>query len=143
MSRPRPIDQTHDAKLRSWVPGANGHPEFPIQNLPFGRFLRTADPAAPADLGVAIGDQVLSVTAAADAGVLPGLASDAVDIWDAEGSGAFLQIGPEAWTRATRGLPRRAIAVPACDRAPLPKRSTYFSSTSPWRPGRSSYTSSR
>jgi fumarylacetoacetase len=104
MSRPRPIDQTHDQKLRSWVPGANGHPDFPIQNLPIGRYLRNSEPDAPADLGVAIGDQVLSLTAAADAGVLPGLASDAVDIWDAEGSGAFLGIGPEAWTALRHGL---------------------------------------
>ena len=94
----RPIDQTHDAALRSWVPSANGHADFPIQNLPLGRYLRKGDPDAPPDLGVAIGDQILSLTAAADAGVLPGIASDAVDIWDAEGSSALLQIGPEAWT---------------------------------------------
>ena len=31
-------DATHDPALRSWVPGADGHPDFPIQNLPFGRF---------------------------------------------------------------------------------------------------------
>ena len=100
----RPIDQTHDAKLRSWVASANGHAEFPIQNLPLGRFLRSADPDAPPDLGVAIGDQILSLTGAADAGVLPGIASDAVDIWDAEGSAAFLQIGPEAWTALRQGV---------------------------------------
>ena len=100
----RPIDQTHDAKLRSWVAAANGHAEFPIQNLPLGRFMRSADPDAPPDLGVAIGDQILSLTAAADAGVLPGIASDAVDIWDAEGSAAFLQIGPEAWTALRQGV---------------------------------------
>ncbi|MEU6559316.1 fumarylacetoacetase [Nocardia nova] len=29
------LDHTHDPTVRSWVPGADGHPEFPIQNLPF------------------------------------------------------------------------------------------------------------
>jgi fumarylacetoacetase len=32
------IDFTHDAALCSWVPGADGHPDFPIQNLPLGIF---------------------------------------------------------------------------------------------------------
>ncbi len=30
------IDATHDVNRRSWVESANGHPDFPIQNLPFG-----------------------------------------------------------------------------------------------------------
>ena len=99
----RPIDETHDARLRSWVTSANGHADFPIQNLPIGRFLRVNDPEAPPDIGIAIGDQVLSLTAAADAGVLPGVAADAVDIWDAEGTSAFLQLGREAWTSIRQG----------------------------------------
>ena len=32
------IDHTHDPSLQSWVASANGHPDFPIQNLPFGVF---------------------------------------------------------------------------------------------------------
>ncbi len=51
------IDETHDPALRSWVATANGHPDFPIQNLPFGVF-RDAAGVRP---GVAIGDQVLDV----------------------------------------------------------------------------------
>ena len=31
------IDHTHDPDLNSWVPEANDHPDFPIQNLPFAR----------------------------------------------------------------------------------------------------------
>ncbi len=55
-------DQTHDPALRSWVESAN-QPDcgFPIQNLPYGTFRRRdGTPAA----GVAIGDQVLDITAA-------------------------------------------------------------------------------
>ena len=39
-------DSTHDADLKSWVVSANGHPDFPIQNLPFGIF--SPPPVSPA-----------------------------------------------------------------------------------------------
>jgi hypothetical protein len=32
------IDETHSAARRSWVVSANGHSDFPIQNLPLGVF---------------------------------------------------------------------------------------------------------
>ena len=54
------IDATHDADRRSWVESANAADcEFPIQNLPFGRFRSAA--AAGWRIGVAIGDQVLDL----------------------------------------------------------------------------------
>ena len=34
------MDATHDPALTSWVSSAQGHPDFPIQNLPFGVFHR-------------------------------------------------------------------------------------------------------
>jgi fumarylacetoacetase len=58
-----PIDATHEAALQSWVESANAaDSEFPIQNLPFGRFRCAADEAWR--IGVAIGDQVLDLQAA-------------------------------------------------------------------------------
>ena len=55
------IDGTHDPALRSWVESANRPgADFPIQNLPFARFRGGTGP----HVGVAIGDQVLDVTAA-------------------------------------------------------------------------------
>ncbi len=58
------IDSTHDLKLRSWVDSANmAGCDFPIQNLPFGRF-RPAGGDEPFRIGVAIGDQVLDLEAA-------------------------------------------------------------------------------
>jgi fumarylacetoacetase len=54
------IDATHAPELRSWVPSANeAGADFPIQNLPFGRFSIGAD-AAPR-IGVAIGDRILDL----------------------------------------------------------------------------------
>jgi fumarylacetoacetase len=55
---------THDPKLRSWVASANeAGCDFPIQNLPFGRF-RAAGSSEAFRIGVAIGDQVLDLRAA-------------------------------------------------------------------------------
>jgi len=58
------LDATHDPALRSWVESANDPAtDFPIQNLPFGRFRRAGTTDAPR-IGVAIGDQVLDLGAA-------------------------------------------------------------------------------
>ena len=55
------IDATHDASRQSWVASANGHAEFPIQNLPFGVFSPLGDRPRG---GVAIGDAILDLEAA-------------------------------------------------------------------------------
>ncbi|MDM0106154.1 fumarylacetoacetase [Variovorax sp. J22R24] len=58
------LNPTHDPKLRSWVASANeAGCDFPIQNLPFGRF-RPAGGSEGFRIGVAIGDQVLDLRAA-------------------------------------------------------------------------------
>jgi len=54
------IDETHDPTLTSWVELANDPAtDFPIQNLPFGRFREATD--LDWRIGVAIGDQVLDL----------------------------------------------------------------------------------
>ena len=56
-------DHTHDAAARSWLPSANADGcDFPLQNLPLGIVQSRA--------AVAIGDQVLDLPAALDAGLL-------------------------------------------------------------------------
>lgn len=58
------LDITHDPKRTSWVASANvAGCDFPIQNLPFGRF-RAAGSQEAFRIGVAIGDQVLDLRAA-------------------------------------------------------------------------------
>jgi 2-keto-4-pentenoate hydratase/2-oxohepta-3-ene-1,7-dioic acid hydratase in catechol pathway len=37
---PGVIDHTHDPRAQSWVEGAAGHADFPVQNLPLGVFSR-------------------------------------------------------------------------------------------------------
>ncbi len=57
------LDFTHAPEARSWVTSANADDcDFPIQNLPFGRF-RRAGTNEPMRIGVAIGDQVLDLAA--------------------------------------------------------------------------------
>ena len=58
------LDDTHAPDLTSWVSSANDPAtDFPIQNLPYGRFRLAGSGAAP-QVGVAIGDQVLDLQAA-------------------------------------------------------------------------------
>jgi fumarylacetoacetase len=56
------LDVTHDPATLSWVESANAaDTDFPIQNLPFGRFRHNA--LEPWQIGVAIGDRVLDLHA--------------------------------------------------------------------------------
>lgn len=57
------IDETHDPARTSWVSSANGHPDFPLQNLPFGVF---APAGKPPRTGIAIGDAILDLSALPD-----------------------------------------------------------------------------
>ena len=69
------LDSTHDPKHRAWVASANAaDSEFPIQNLPLGVFSRAG--GTPRG-GVAIGDQVLDLRAALEAGLIHGAAAEA------------------------------------------------------------------
>ena len=63
------IDATHDPGLSSWVEGADEHPDFPVQNLPLGVF--SHGDGAPR-IGSAIGNFILDLAAAGEAGLLPG-----------------------------------------------------------------------
>jgi fumarylacetoacetase len=66
------IDDTHSPARRSWVASANGHADFPIQNLPFGVFVTVG---GTPHIGVAIGDKIFDLAAAAELGLLDGLSA--------------------------------------------------------------------
>jgi fumarylacetoacetase len=70
------VDHTHDPSLRSWVESAEGHADFPIQNLPLGVFRRRGTDEA-GRVGVAIGDMILDVAACHGEGRFTGLAATA------------------------------------------------------------------
>ncbi len=91
------LDQTHDPKLESWVLSANGHPDFPIQNLPLGVFSPSG--GSPRG-GVAIGDRILDLPAALAAGLFTGEAAKAAEAASGSALKPFLALG---------AVPRRAL----------------------------------
>ncbi|NOG72200.1 fumarylacetoacetase [Roseicella sp. DB1501] len=84
------IDETHDPKRRSWVASANGHPDFPIQNLPLGV---VSPPGGAPRAGVAIGDRILDLPALLAAGLLSGEAARAAAAADGATLNALLGLG--------------------------------------------------
>lgn len=82
-------DETHDPSLQSWVASANGHEQFPIQNLPLGVF----QPASGAPrIGVAIGDQILDLRGLLQSGVTPADLSDIPPEMAGDDLGAFFAL---------------------------------------------------
>jgi len=84
------IDATHDPQRRSWVESANGHPDFPIQNLPIGVFSPTGLPPRG---GIAIGDAILDLGVARESGLLTGPSGEAAQSAQASSLNAFLAAG--------------------------------------------------
>ena len=118
------LDATHNPTLRSWVESANvAGTDFPIQNLPFGRF-RTAGSSEAFRIGVAIGDQILDLRAAGlidtdDMNVLMNASvkdrqalRTAISAGLAEGSGQ-----QAAWSKALLAQAQAEMTVPfrICD----------------------------
>jgi len=103
------IDETHDPKRQSWVTSANGHGEFPIQNLPFGVFSPPGDGAARG--GVAIGEMIFDLAAALEAGLFTGEARAAAEA----GSGPALNPLMALGSGSREVLRRRISALLAAD----------------------------
>ncbi len=70
------LDETHDAKRKSWVASANlhaqGHGDFPLQNLPLGVFSAANAKGDTPRGGIAIGDEVFDLKAACEAKLFSG-----------------------------------------------------------------------
>jgi fumarylacetoacetase len=89
------IDHTHDPSLQSWVESANRTgSDFPIQNLPFGVFLGDDRQGR---IGVAIGDQILDVSKAIEAGLLGDLSGEAACALSATTLNSLMSQGQSVW----------------------------------------------
>jgi fumarylacetoacetase len=97
------LDRTHDPKRQSWVESANGHSEFPIQNLPFGIF---SPPGAAPRGGVAIGDKILDLHALFVANILSKTVQASCEACTGAVLNPFLALGATA---------RRALRVEISD----------------------------
>jgi len=96
------LNETHDPALRSWVSSANRpNCDFPIQNLPFAIFRRAGSGEAWRG-GVAIGDEILDLSAAVD--TLAGMARAAAAACSGATLNAFMAMGPQAWSELRRAL---------------------------------------
>lgn len=83
----------HTATARSWVEQANGHSDFPLQNLPLGIFSR---PGEAQRCGVAIGDSILDLQAVLAAGLFEGEAKTAVEATANGALNAYFALGRSA-----------------------------------------------
>jgi fumarylacetoacetase len=112
------MNETHDPDLRSWVGAANTPgTDFPIQNLPFGVFRRTGT-EQPLRIGVAIGDQILDLSAARTVGELSALPAPTLDALGASSLNALMGLGNRAWSALRLAL-SRALRAGAVDAASL------------------------
>ncbi len=103
------LNHTHDPAATSWVASANGHSDFPIQNLPYAMFAEASGSPHPAwRAGVAIGDQVLDLPALLAKKLLTGGAAAALEVAalsaQSGGLNAFMMLGGEAWSALRHAL---------------------------------------
>ena len=113
------LDFTHDPARKSWVISANGHREFPIQNLPLGAFSNEGENRIRA--GVAIGDEILDLSAASEAGLLgPEAALVAESVSSGRGLNAFLALGLGP-RQALREQLSKSLSANASDQTTLSK----------------------
>jgi fumarylacetoacetase len=91
------VNQTHDPGRISWVDSAQGHTEFPIQNLPYGVFRRRGKDSVPA-VGIAVGDEILDIGAAQAAGWLPERVEAAAQACTTPTLNALMALGPGHWS---------------------------------------------
>ena len=91
-------NETHDPALTSWVESANAPTtDFPIQNLPFGVFRRSGTAEAFRG-GVAIGDQIVDLTALVTVGVLQGDALAAARLASQPALNGLMAAGASTWS---------------------------------------------
>jgi fumarylacetoacetase len=107
----RPIDESHDPGLRSWVESANrADSDFPIQNLPFGVFTPRGA-TGPGRIGIAIGDEVLDMLRCAELGLLQDLPADVRGALGMSTLNALMALG----TPAMRALRHHVVRLLRAD----------------------------
>ncbi len=97
------LNQTHDPKRTSWIESANDPAtDFPIQNLPFGCFIRSDEEESDARVGVAIGDRILDLSLAETEGLFQDVDDDEDNPLEDDVFGDLSMLiisGPQRWSR--------------------------------------------
>jgi fumarylacetoacetase len=100
------LNETHDPGLSSWLASAQAPDcDFPVQNLPFAVFRRRGNSESFRG-GVALGDQIVDLSALASAGVLDGEAQRAALAGSQTKLNALMALGPVAWSALRLALSR-------------------------------------
>ena len=98
------LNQTHDPSARSWVESANAQAgDFPIQNLPFSVFRRKNSNEAFRG-AVAIGDQLIDLSAWASYAGLNEAAREAAKACGQPVLNTFFSMGPSSWSALRHAL---------------------------------------
>jgi len=98
MSNMSILNETHNPALSSWLVTANeANTDFPIQNLPFAVFKRANINEAFRG-GVAIGDQVIDLTALSNLGIFDGLAQSGLKACSAPQLNDYMSMGKATWS---------------------------------------------
>ena len=100
--------------MTSWIDSANGHPDFPLQNLPLGIFSPQGE--APRG-GVAIGDQIFDLKSALELGLFSGPAETAAQAASGSTLNAFF-----ALDKAVRQAFRSRLTELLCEGSPEQSR---------------------
>jgi fumarylacetoacetase len=106
---------TEQTELRSWVESANGHSDFSLANLPLGVFSRDGGESRG---GVAVGDFILDLNAACDAGLFDGQALDAAKAASGSSLNNFFALGASA-RKALRGALQDLLGEGSAERGRL------------------------
>ncbi len=113
------LDRSHDPERTSWVRSANGHAQFPVQNLPFASVRQEGTRGA---LVVAIGDQALHLPMALAEGWGHALGESVRSTLAAADLNAFAARPPEDWTAVRLALSDALSDVDQADRLRLTLR---------------------
>lgn len=102
------LNETHDPLLRSWVSSAHTpDTDFPIQNLPYGVFRRAGSIQSAFGLGVAIGEQVLSLSGALRVGIFgEDVSPEFSKALNAQNLNDFMRLGSATWSQVRLALSR-------------------------------------
>jgi fumarylacetoacetase len=91
------VNLTHDPRLQSWVDSAQGPTDFPIQNLPFGVFRRRDSQDSPR-IGIAIGSDILDLSACRQVAWFSGPAEHAAEACTGRSLNHLMSMGSEYWS---------------------------------------------
>lgn len=80
----------------SWHESANGHPDFPLRNLPYGVFRRAGSDESYR-VGVALGDSIVDIAAAIRHDLVPAAARTAAEACTGDSLNALMALGQAHW----------------------------------------------